>query len=604
MIDALRVTKTANFHELKRQLSNAAVDDLFRQIRANLPSASQNLFFHRRIQTGGALWSAISFFYERSPAFISEDAGVRERICGFMLLVEHRGHIAIFRSKLDLPAGFNSRYLGRVSTDRVELAVARNDAIFEKIRLRNMSVSKHAMRNKTFEADDLQNVVGPAGANRYVPQGYSVRSGSSHFSTTPSTGRIAQRSDRGNHFALVEYARTVIDELIDATGAPAKFINTFARAIDLATLEGTANPITFAVDVTRLGDMIYERRELRLVRQQAGQYKSLSKVQIDAVLSELDAALTVTGTGKVYDLHNFPGGPKIGTLSFNQSRVALRELRLPLSAGIEVENTGHLLGQDPNRIALRKYIDQEDGFIILFDILALAYIDGTLFRDDGLTDGGDGFLRYLRADPLLATVTDEKGTFTARQRTFDAHSTFGVVAASVADGDEVLVCDDLGNEWADFIGLSNGSSPPRITFYHAKHGDLSLGAGPFHISVSQAIKNLQWMNLPAEAIGVKIRGWRNNYRNGGVRTRIPRVLRGNPVDLATEFSRARNAPDAIRRVCIVTSSLSRAAVEKALGDIAAGNAPHPHFVQLYWLLLSFFSACTEMNAHGYVICRA
>jgi hypothetical protein len=51
------------------------------------------------------------------------------------------------------------------------MAVARKDAVFEKIRLRNMSISKDVMRSKTFEAADQSNVVGPAGANRYVPQG-------------------------------------------------------------------------------------------------------------------------------------------------------------------------------------------------------------------------------------------------------------------------------------------------------------------------------------------------------------------------------------------------------------------------------------------------
>ena len=177
MIDALRVGKTANFYSLKRTLSNAAVNDLFRQIRAGQPSASQNLFYHRRVRARGAIWSAISFFYDQSPPFLTEDAKIRERICGYVLLIEHRDHVALFKSKLDLPAGFSTRYFGRVSSERVDLAVARRDAVFEKIRLRNMSVSKNVMRSKTFEADDLRNVVGLAGANRYVPQAYAVRSG-------------------------------------------------------------------------------------------------------------------------------------------------------------------------------------------------------------------------------------------------------------------------------------------------------------------------------------------------------------------------------------------------------------------------------------------
>jgi hypothetical protein len=603
LIENLRVGKTANFHNLKRSLSNAAIDDLFRQVRAAQPSASQNLFHHRRVRAGDAVWSAISFLYHRSPSFMLDEAAIHERVCGFLLLIEHRNHVAIFKSKLDLPAGFVTRYLGRVPAERIDIAIARHDAVFQKIRLRNMSVSKHAMRNKTFEADDLRDVVGPAGANRYVPQAYAVRSGAEHYSTTPSTGRIAQRSDRVDHLTLVDYAKAVIDELVTGRRQPAAFIRTFARAIDLASISGLARPTTFAVNVPGLAEALHETREIRIVRKKDDRFITLSKEQSDVVLAELDTVLAVSGDGPVMELRSSTDGVKAGAIAINKSRVALRDLQLPHGANVEVESTDYPLGQDPNRMSLRRYIDRENGFILLFDNLSLAYIDGTLFRDDGLADGGKTFLRYLRPEALLADVVDEKGTFTEEHVAFDTNSTFGVVQAKVADGDEVLVCDDLGDEWADFIGLNNTSSPPRITFYHAKHGELSLGAGPFHISVSQAIKNLQRMSLPAEAMSKKISRWKKNYVNGGVETSIPRISRGNPNQLASDFERARSAPDAIRRVFIVTSSLSRGAVERALASIAAGRTPDPYFVQLYWLLLSFFSACSEMNALGYVVCQ-
>jgi len=34
-----------------------------------------------------------------------------------------------------------------------------------------------------------------------------------------------------------------------------------------------------------------------------------------------------------------------------------------------------------------------------------------------------------------------------------------------------------------------------------------------------------------------------------------------------------------------------------------GEAPTPHFVQLYWLLMSYFSACAEVGAYPYVVCQ-
>ncbi|WP_271519011.1 hypothetical protein [Bradyrhizobium sp. CCBAU 53380] len=466
-----------------------------------------------------------------------------------------------------------------------------------------MSISKHVMRSKSFEADDLSNVVGPAGVNRYVPQGYTVRSDSGSYSTTPSTGRIGQRSDRVGHLALVEYASTVIDNIVESKGTPSRFIGSFARAIDLASLQGSLRPTSFAVDVASLVDAVQENREIRFVRKVSDHYIALSKSDTDKVMAELDCVIKVDGAAKLLDLVDPVNANKLGAIAINKGRIALRDLKLPFSSSVEVEDPQYPLGADPNRLSLRRYIDRENRFIVLFDSLSLAYIDGTLFRDDRFSDGGHALLRHVRANKLLNGVTDEKGTFTAAQTAFDADSTFGVIERSIADGDEILVCDDLGDEWADFIGLNNSSSPPRITFYHAKHGELSLGASQFHISVSQAIKNLQRMNLPPESMGNKIRSWKNHYINGGVKTRIPRTLRGAHGQLAAELASARNAPDAIRRVFIVTSSLSRKAVEDALKRVKAGQAADPYFVQLYWLLMSFFSACTEMDAHGYVICQ-
>jgi hypothetical protein len=56
-------------------------------------------------------------------------------------------------------------------------------------------------------------------------------------------------------------------------------------------------------------------------------------------------------------------------------------------------------------------------------------------------------------------------------------------------------------------------------------------------------------------------------------------------------------------VYIVTSSLSKAKVEETFGNLANGARPSPHFVQLYWLLMAYFSACSEMGVVGFVACR-
>ena len=606
MIEHLRAGKTANFHRLKRRLSLAAITGLFTSIRAAHAKPSNNFFTHRRVAHGPAVWSALCFSYEQKPAFFADEAEPDERVWGYLLLVEHRGHAAIFKSRLNPPNAFATRYLGRVSAERVDAAIARQDAIFEKMRLRNLSVSGFAMRTKSYEANDLKAVVGPAGASRYAPLGYALRAGEDHYRTTPSTGRIALRSERIGHLELVDYAVSVIDDLLDAGQAKNEFIRTFARAVDLEEALETARPAAFAVDVAGLAGAIHDARLIRLVRLEEGSCVQLSNAEVDALLDALGQVLEIGEVvGKLCPL-SLPGVHQepVGAIALNKSGIALRKLDLPQVSGVSVEQTDYALGADPNRLSLRRYIDKENGYIILFSDPGLGYIGGNLFRDGAMAEGGAVLLRYLLTNDDLDNVTDEKGTFAQGQAAFDADSTFGAIVASVADGDKILVCDDLGDEWADFIGLDNLASPPRISFYHGKHGALSLGASPFHVSVSQAQKNLERMMLPAAAMGGKINGWRNNYiSGGGVHTAIQRVVRGDADELAAAFEQARAAPDAIRRAMIVTSSLSKGAVEQALADIRAGGRPDPYFIQLYQLLMSFFSACTEMNAYGYVVCR-
>jgi hypothetical protein len=276
----------------------------------------------------------------------------------------------------------------------------------------------------------------------------------------------------------------------------------------------------------------------------------------------------------------------------------------PVLSGIFVETSEHPVGGDPDRTSLRSFLDHNDHFLVLFDDATLAYVFGTLYRDDAFAAGDDTLLRYLKADARLATTTSEKGAFTELQTTFDPDAVFGIVIEGVANEDNTLVCDDLGDEWADFIGLNNRGDVPILSFYHAKHGTLSLGASPFHIAVSQAIKNLGRLALPSEVMDRKIARWSEAYSNDGVVTHIPRILRGgDAAALSQAFREARLAPDLVKRVCIVTSSLSRQQVAETLEAIRGGQPADAHFVQLYWLLLSFFSACAEIGAVGTIVCQ-
>lgn len=603
MINWLKTTKTANFHKAPRSIPAIAISRLFRALRNDSIDPSQNLFRHVNSTFEDAIWSAIAFFHDRRVSFLESATPVpRERVCGFLLIVEYRGHVAAFRHGFDLTPDFKTAHLSRIPSHRVQAATARADAIFEQMSLRSTAVSKHALRRKTLEADDLQSVVGSAGANRYVPQGYRVRDQGERYSATPSTGRIALRADRADHEALIEWAKSVIDRLVDECDPLAPFIRTFAQPIDLDAIPRGVQPAHFTVNIMSLTDALYSETEpMELVRQTEAGLETLSTVETQQVLDVLDQSYSLrrSRAGGFSILGN--NNAIIGRLTLGKSRIALRTFSLPDTENILVRRKDE--ANDGAGTPLKRYIDRHDLFIVLFTSVAIVYLDGDLHRDDAFGDGGQKFLSHIRSEQHLSNVTSEKGPFTAGQDTFEPISVFRVVIDHIAAHDSTLVCDDLGDEWADFIGTNVGSTPKSISFYHAKHGAPSLGASAFHDSVGQAIKNLGRMTLSSEAIAGKLQKWAGTYVNANVQTAINRVIRSHAPAVQQSLAEAASSPDTIRRVFIVTSSLSRQALADAFKDIQSGNRPSAHFVQLYWLLSSYFSAALEAGVYPYVICR-
>jgi hypothetical protein len=258
VIDWILYTRNGAFYRRARRLSKAAISNAFTSIRSGASEPSRNVFQHVQEKRGDAFWSAICFFHHREPSFLELPVGhTRERICGFIILVEYKQHVAIFKSALELPVAFKKAHLRPVGNEKVEAATARVNATFEQVRLRNMSGSKYAMRTKTLEADDLRSVLSPSGSNRYVPSTFRTREADVHYSATPSTGRIASRSDKVGYQEIIEWATEVIDRLTDKTAILSTFMKNFARPIDLSAMPPDLLPVAVAVDVAALNEALF-----------------------------------------------------------------------------------------------------------------------------------------------------------------------------------------------------------------------------------------------------------------------------------------------------------------------------------------------------------
>lgn len=79
---------------------------------------------------------ALCFQFDKAPAFLTGTEDVIDRLTGYLLIVEHREYIAIFKSQIDVSADFAKRHVRRISAQDVDRGLTSKDSVFARVRLR------------------------------------------------------------------------------------------------------------------------------------------------------------------------------------------------------------------------------------------------------------------------------------------------------------------------------------------------------------------------------------------------------------------------------------------------------------------------------------
>lgn len=215
-------------------------------------------------------------------------------------------------------------------------------------------------------------------------------------------------------------------------------------------------------------------------------------------------------------------------------------------------------------------------------------------------DAKMGILSSVIAIPALRSVTSEKGRRCRRNGSgwesgclFDLIDSLGAGTAlePYFEGTEVLVCDDPGNECADFILVQRATKfhRKRVVFIHAKASlqGSHCSASALQEVCGQAQKNLREVSLFADPSPSKKAKWRRPWNGrphteGVVRQRIRKKNRAS--DPEDDIRRTVKDPTADREVWLMLGNLlSRDALERLLRE---QNGPPGYAVQTAYLLLS------------------
>lgn len=266
------------------------------------------------------------------------------------------------------------------------------------------------------------------------------------------------------------------------------------------------------------------------------------------------------------------------------------------------------------KVTLLHRLNRQQPFRIIVDTTTIyAYgrfysIDLDLGKPGGPAALVLGLLTGVRG---LEKLKSEKGTLATRAKTWPTDSLFGFIdrclgpqksARPMGQPFGAFVCDDLGTEVGDFIGVDEGASP-RVVFIAAKWKDGKPGAGAkglYDVS-GQALKNLAYLKADGQSIpGTKTKFdqlWK--LKKGSV----PRRRAGPPAaEFRKRFHAVRADPSATREMWLVLAGgiLSKSKLEEAFDQAY----PAAHSLQLLHLLLSLYAGCTAIGVDLRIFCSS
>ncbi len=586
MPERLELTKNAQFYVPRNEIDDSIINDILSAAVENMDADAQyvvNIFRTERVIEDSELnykYSTRVFPSVRPVYFIDEE--LEDRVYAFIVLIEYQNYLAIFKKSCANISDLIKEHFIVVDSRGLTGTFGDNDVEFQKISLRNMTVSDRAMRARSYEAADLKGLLSTHSAGRSIPYYLKLRQGAV-TKTISGTGRLVESSQRKSIDEIAIWVKEQV-ELIDNPSGDNNFLDAFAKKVELSEVLSICDPNTILVESTPLNERI-EKDSLIL------KYKT--KRNGNVVISSRIKNKLFSALEKVYELDSeckVVGRESCTRLRRNSKSLTLTSKILTKFRVIE----------NGKEITLQKFIVKNGYYSVTFTDPKYMYFMGACFEDSSGISEINSILEILHPKTEIPTVRSEKGEFTDASIEFDVNSMFGVVE-SLHQNDDYIFCDDLGIEWADHITLNRSES--NISFIHSKHGDTSTSASNLHDVVGQGIKNLGNMYFTKEQMIERINGkFSNTYNNSGNNTSITRIRKGNPAE-AEDYLDDLLKDYRLHRKCILSCSfLCKSSISIEFTKIQNGEPVPGHVTQLLWIISSFAHAVRDMNAIPIIYC--
>ncbi|CAH6849268.1 conserved hypothetical protein [Vibrio chagasii] len=584
MPERLELTKNAHFYLPKNEVTDEIIQSIMDAATDNMEAGGEYLIDEFREpkvveDTELRYVYSIKVFPSVRPVYFLDDR-VEDRIHAYIIIIEYSDHYAVMKkscSNITEILKENFELIGSTELTRTFT----QDAEYQKLALRNMTISDKAMRARSYEAADLKGLLSTHSAGRSIPYYLKIRQGASTKSIS-GTGRIVEASQRISIDDIALWVKEQVELLASATDN--EFLEAFAKKVELVDVLAITDPNALLIESTQLSERIEKDELVIKYKLSNGKLITVSNRVKNKLFQELEKTFEVNSDDEIV---GFESDAKIRR---NTKSLTIQSKNL---ANFRVIENG-------KEVTLQKFIVKNGFYSITFSDPKYMYFMGACFQDSSGVSEINSILDILQPLDGMSAITSEKGEFYPAQTNFTDGSMFHFVEHRHST-DDYIFCDDLGIEWADHITFNLGDG--CISFIHSKHGDETTSASKLHDVVGQGIKNLGNMFFNKTQFIQRIEDKFNTmYSNNSVQTDISRVRKGDLTTIEQDLEHLLKNYQLHRKCILSCSFMSKSSIETQFQKIQRGEAVPGHITQLLWIISSFAHAVRDMNAIPIIYC--
>lgn len=578
-------------------ISKASIEELFSTVSEEQGVLARKVRVRETVHEKRVFCSLLVVKMSSIPSFLNEDGlsaatkkAVMETKLGYLLIVEIDAYVVIVKKNVSRLTSFVNA-LEEIDGDVLSGILVNETTEFQKMILTNMNINDNGVRNKSVEANNLANVMSLFGSNQNIATNTRFVTDGEICALNISTSRLAKFGSKKTITQLLEWVDGIVRSL-EAYQVQPTFLSRFAKPVCWKSKASQLEPNALLINVFSFQDYLESMLNDHCIYKKCG---TDEYVDVSAVFYRL-----ISRGGRTLNLHEIHVRQNTRWVEEKEKLGVVKNV-----SKISIKATGSLdklyvRQNQGSYMKLVSLINSKSFFTVSFQNSSYIYTGGKLYQNASIKEDFDSILQILTPISGIERVTSEKGrNYSNDSMEFTPDSLFHVVEEEICANAQFLVCDDMGNEWADHIAIDGDT----LSFIHSKcKGRTGLSASNFQEVIGQAIKNIGHLSPDDSELVRKRDIWNGTWQN----TQITNLRKGENVDAFIGAIRAiRVNPNRNKYVCLAIDFLSKAELAEAFERIKRDEAFRQRntVIQMVWILNGFISNCKDADLKCRIYCR-